>query len=67
MLAKASCKNAQAIKIDFLNVDPSDPQYANATHMSVTVVLDGPFAYLVQSARPVLQRFWHHQQTRPSS
>ena len=50
MLTKASCKNAQAVNIDFLNVDPSDPQYANATHVSVTVVLDGPFAYLVQSA-----------------
>lgn len=67
MLAKASCKNAAAINIDFLNVDPSDPQYANTTHMSVTVVLSEPFAYLVQSARSVLQRFWYRQQTRPSS
>ncbi|KAG8213065.1 S-adenosyl-L-methionine-dependent methyltransferase [Butyriboletus roseoflavus] len=33
MLAKASCKNVEAINIDFLNVDPSDPRYANATHI----------------------------------
>lgn len=42
MLTKASCKNAEAINIDFLNVDPSDPQYANVTHMSVIAVLNGP-------------------------
>lgn len=47
MLAKASCNNVEAINIDFLNVDPSDPRYANATHMSVIIVLDGPFAYPV--------------------
>ncbi|KAH0833261.1 S-adenosyl-L-methionine-dependent methyltransferase [Lanmaoa asiatica] len=33
MLAKASCKNAMDINVDFLSVDPSDPQYANATHI----------------------------------
>ncbi|KAF8442409.1 S-adenosyl-L-methionine-dependent methyltransferase [Boletus edulis BED1] len=33
MLAKASCKNVETINIDFLNVDPSDPKYANATHI----------------------------------
>ena len=47
MLAKTSCKNAEALNIDFLNVDPSDPRYANTTHMSVTIVLDGRFAYLM--------------------
>jgi len=33
MLAKAACKNVQAINVDFLNVKPLDPQYANATHI----------------------------------
>lgn len=42
MLAKASCKNAEATNADFLNVDPSDSQYANVTHMSVIGVLDRP-------------------------
>lgn len=54
MLAKASCKNTEALNVDFLNVDPSDLRFANATHMSVTVVLDGSFAYSVKSARSVL-------------
>lgn len=50
MLAKASCKNAEAINVDFLNVDPSNPQYANVTHMLVVAVLDEPFTYLGQLA-----------------
>ena len=50
MLAKASCKNAEAINMDFLNIDPSHPQYAAVTHMSVVGALDRPFAYPGQSA-----------------
>ncbi|KAG9315266.1 S-adenosyl-L-methionine-dependent methyltransferase [Chiua virens] len=33
MLSKASCKNAEAIHVDFLNVDPLEPKYANTTHI----------------------------------
>ncbi|KAN0092826.1 S-adenosyl-L-methionine-dependent methyltransferase [Tylopilus felleus] len=33
MLAKVSCKNTEALNVDFLNVDPSDLRFANATHI----------------------------------
>lgn len=46
MLSRASCKNTEAINIDFLNIDPSDARYADVTHMSVIAILDGSFAYL---------------------
>ncbi|KAF9237623.1 S-adenosyl-L-methionine-dependent methyltransferase [Melanogaster broomeanus] len=33
MLAKATCKNVEAINIDFLKIDPLTPKYAKATHI----------------------------------
>ncbi|KAG2147675.1 S-adenosyl-L-methionine-dependent methyltransferase [Suillus clintonianus] len=33
MLAKAACRNVEAINADFLTVDPSHPKYSLATHI----------------------------------
>ncbi|KAI5998737.1 S-adenosyl-L-methionine-dependent methyltransferase [Pisolithus albus] len=33
MLNKAGCKNAEAINVDFLTVDPNDPKYGRVTHI----------------------------------
>ncbi|KAI6122173.1 S-adenosyl-L-methionine-dependent methyltransferase [Pisolithus croceorrhizus] len=33
MLNKAGCKNAEAINVDFLTVDPTDPKYGMVTHI----------------------------------
>jgi len=35
MLSKANCRNVEAINVDFLTVEPSDPKYSAATHMYV--------------------------------
>ncbi|KAG6333686.1 hypothetical protein ID866_5404 [Astraeus odoratus] len=33
MLSKAGCKNVEAVNVDFLTVDPTNPKYARATHI----------------------------------
>lgn len=33
MLAKAACRNVEAVNADFLTIDPSDPKYSLATHI----------------------------------
>jgi len=33
MLSKANCRNVEAINVDFLTVEPSDPKYSAATHI----------------------------------
>ncbi|KAG2058485.1 williams-Beuren syndrome critical region protein 20 copy A [Suillus hirtellus] len=33
MLAKAACRNVEAINVDFLTVDPSHPKYSLTTHV----------------------------------
>ncbi|KIJ14282.1 hypothetical protein PAXINDRAFT_79595 [Paxillus involutus ATCC 200175] len=33
MLVKATCKNVEAVNVDFLSIDPLTPKYAKATHI----------------------------------
>jgi putative methyltransferase len=35
MLGKARCTNVTPVNADFLTINPLEPQYAGATHMSV--------------------------------
>jgi hypothetical protein len=33
MISKAGCQNVEAVNVDFLAVEPTDPKYAAVTHM----------------------------------
>ncbi|KAI0050443.1 S-adenosyl-L-methionine-dependent methyltransferase, partial [Auriscalpium vulgare] len=54
MLARAACRNVDAVNADFLTTDPSNPEYARATHILLDPSCSGSgivnrLDYLVES------------------
>lgn len=63
MLAKAKCKNVEAVHGDFLAVDPKDVKFTRVTHMFVQRIQKVRKLIFVQPLRSILQRLWNCKST----